>query len=92
MLGVHLGIKSGRVSGKRFGYSQIANPVYLIRKGTIPAAFALDSDRRATWLANVVRSVWPEPHIDRRGRLRGNILASAHLLSGRIEPEHILEL
>ena len=43
-------------------------------------------------LANLVRSLWPEPHIDRRGRLRGNVLALRHLLTGRIEPEHILEL
>ena len=36
--GVHLGLKAGRVSGERFGYSQVVNPVYLIRKGTVPAA------------------------------------------------------
>src|SRR6202040_3955084 len=33
--GVHLGIKLGRTSGVRFGYSQIANPIYLTRKGTM---------------------------------------------------------
>jgi GT2 family glycosyltransferase len=91
LLGVHLGIKTGRVSGKRFGYSQIANPIYLIRKGTVPAAFALDLIGR-NLLANALRSLWPEPHIDRRGRLRGNVLALRHLLTGRIKPEHILEL
>ena len=32
--GVHLGNKRGRVSGLRFGYSQIANPIYLLQKGT----------------------------------------------------------
>ena len=33
--GIHLGVKKGRVTGVRFGYSQIANPLYLFRKGTI---------------------------------------------------------
>ena len=31
--GVHLGTKLGRNSGLRLGYSQIANPLYLARKG-----------------------------------------------------------
>ena len=34
--GVHLGSNSGRTSGVCFGYSQIANPLYLWRKGTLP--------------------------------------------------------
>lgn len=89
--GVHLGVKSGRVSGERFGYSQIANPVYLIRKGTVPATFLLPLLGRNI-AANLVRSLWPEPYVDRRGRLRGNLLALAHLLTGRVEPEHILKM
>jgi len=89
--GVHLGIKSGRVSGTRFGYSQVVNPVYLLRKGTVPASFALPLMLR-NLAANLLRSIRPEPYIDRRGRLRGNLLALAHLLRGRIEPEHIIKL
>ncbi len=86
-----LGLKAGRVSGERFGYSQIVNPLYLIRKGTVPAAFALPLMGRNI-AANLVRSMWPESYIDRRGRLRGNLIAIAHVLSGRIEPEYILKL
>ncbi len=89
--GVHLGLKSGRVSGERLGYSQVANPVYLIRKGTVPAGFALALMGRNI-AANLVRSLWPEPYVDRRGRLRGNLLAIAHLLKGRVEPEYVLEI
>jgi GT2 family glycosyltransferase len=89
--GVHLGLKSGRVSGERFGYSQIVNPIYLIRKGTVPAAFALRLMGR-NLVANLVRSPWPESYVDRRGRLRGNLLAIAHVLMGRIEPEYILKI
>lgn len=89
--GVHLGIKAGRVSGTRFGYSQVANPVYLVRKGTVPASFALPLVLR-NLAANVLRSIRPEPYIDRRGRLRGNLLALGHLLRGRVEPEYIMKL
>jgi GT2 family glycosyltransferase len=89
--GVHLGAKSGRVSGLRFGYSQIVNPIYLIRKGTVPPRFALELIGRNV-LANLIKSVWPEPYIDRRGRLKGNLLAFTHLIRGRITPEYILKL
>ncbi|APG88491.1 glycosyl transferase family protein (plasmid) [Sinorhizobium americanum CCGM7] len=89
--GVHLGLKMGRVSGERFGYSQVANPIYLIRKGTVPASFALPLMAR-NMAANLLRSLWPEPYIDRRGRLRGNIAALAHVLMGRIEPEFALKI
>jgi GT2 family glycosyltransferase len=91
LIGVHLGLKAGRVSGIRFGYSQVVNPIYLIKKGTVPATFALDLMARNI-VANLVRSLWPEPWIDRRGRLRGNLLAACHLMMGRIEPEHILKI
>lgn len=89
--GVHLGVKSGRVSGVRFGYSQVANPIYLIRKGTVPLTFALRLVGKNI-LANLARSLWPESYVDRRGRLRGNLLALSHVARGRVEPEYILEI
>jgi hypothetical protein len=57
----------------------------------MPLPFAL---RRVAHnlVANTVKSFWPEPHIDRRGRLKGNLQALYHLLRGRIEPEYILKL
>lgn len=87
--GVHLGTSSGRVSGVRLGYSQVVNPVYLIRKGTMPVRFALDLMGR-NLAANLAKSFWPEPHVDRRGRLKGNVMALAHLARGRVEPEYVL--
>ena len=60
LYGVHLGTKSGRVSGVRFGYSQLINPIYLVRKGTMPASFALNLIWRNI-AANTVKSFWPEP-------------------------------
>jgi glycosyltransferase involved in cell wall biosynthesis len=91
LLGVHLGAKTGRISGVRLGYSQLVNPIYLMRKGTVPTYIAAQQILRNV-AANIVRSVRPEPWIDRRGRLRGNLLAAAHLMRQRIEPEHVLKL
>lgn len=36
--GVHRGSKRGRTPGTRLGYSQMANPFYLVRKGTLRPA------------------------------------------------------
>lgn len=91
LAGVHMGIKRGRTSGRRFGYSQIANPVYLLKKRTIPKAraYRIMSGNLAS---NVVRSLRPEAHIDRHGRLAGNLLAILDLLLGRLRPERIVDL
>ena len=89
--GVHLGVKSGRTSGRRLGYSQVVNPVYLSLKGSYPWDHAMRSIGRHL-LANLLRSFWPEPHVDRRGRVVGNGLALLDLLRGRVRPERILEL
>lgn len=91
MTGVHLGVKSGRTSGIRFGYSQIANPYYLWRKGTNQAGGALHQMLRNI-LANVVKSIKPEPWIDRRGRAVGNALGLADFVRGRLDPRRILDL
>jgi len=89
--GVHLATKTGRISGRRLGYSQIANPVYLVRKGTYHWARALKLVT-GNVLANSAKSLWPEPWIDRRGRLTGNILAFRDLLRGRCRPGRIHDL
>ena len=89
--GVHMGVKSGRTSGVRLGYSQIVNPVYLLRKGSMTPRLALRLMARNV-AANAGRALWAEPWIDRRGRLKGNLIGLAHVLAGRIEPEHAREL
>jgi len=89
--GVHLGTKLGRTPGRRLGYSQVANSVYLARKGTYPWSHALPSLLRHT-LKNAALSPWPEPWADRFGRLRGNLLALADWARGRLSPGRILEL
>jgi glycosyltransferase involved in cell wall biosynthesis len=89
--GIHLGHKVGRVNGTMLGYSQIANVAYLARKGTVPRRFLLESATRNV-LSNLIRYSRPEPFIDRRGRLRGNMLALRDLFAGRLSPERVSTL
>jgi glycosyltransferase involved in cell wall biosynthesis len=89
--GVHLGTKVGKVSGVRLGYSQIINPLYIMSKGNMPFWYAARLALK-NLLANAAKSIFPEGHIDRRGRLKGNLIALSHLLKGRLDPEHILQL
>jgi GT2 family glycosyltransferase len=89
--GVHLGTKRGRTSGLKLGYSQVANPVYMLRKGSMSFEYAFKQLGRNV-AKNVARALWPEPWIDRRGRLKGNVLAVLDLLRGRITPERIQTL
>lgn len=89
--GVHLGTKLGRTSGLRFGYSQVANPIYLVRKRTLsPRRAAAQLLRNLA--ANAVKVLRPEPWVDRRGRVRGNLRALADLLRGRLAPQNVMLL
>lgn len=91
LIGVHLGSKGGRTSGVRFGYSQIANPLYLWRKGTFRFDLALRQMGRNI-LANIGNLIRPEPWVDRRGRVLGNTLGLLDLIRGRLHPKGILDL
>lgn len=89
--GVHMGVKGGRTSGRKLGYSQIANPTYLLKKKTVPPSLAWQLMGQ-NLLSNVVRSLRPEQHIDRRGRLMGNLAAIADLMRRRVDPRRILDM
>ncbi len=89
--GVHCGIKTARAPGLPVGYAQVANPLYLARKGTMRAAYSLRLVAR-NLAANHLKVLGPEPWIDRRGRAAGNRLALRHALFGTLDPAHILEL
>ena len=79
--GVHLGTQSGvRTLGEKFGYSQIANPIYFMKKGTMDTKSTVRFVSRAL-ASNIVHSLFRQEQIDYRGRLRGNILAVIDLLS-----------
>lgn len=90
--GVHRGAKTGReTSGARLGYSQIVNPWYLWRKGSMTGRFA----RRLAFrnvVANHLKVFRPEPWVDRRGRAIGNWIALWHIVTARAEPNQILKM
>lgn len=89
--GVHLAIRSGRVSGKKFGYSQIVNPWYLCKKGVLTKKQAFRNMRKS-FVKNLIKSFRPEAHLDSRGRLSGNLIGMLELLSGKCRPERAAQL
>jgi hypothetical protein len=90
--GVHRGAKLGReTAGRRLGYSQIANPWYLWRKGTMSARFAIRLALR-NMAANHAKTLRPEPWIDRAARASGNRIALWDIATGRADPGRILAL
>ena len=89
--GVHMGVKSGRISGDRLGYSQVVNPLYMLRKGTMTSSQVAGQIFRNV-ASNVARWPVPEPFIDRRGRLRGNLRGARDVLFGRVEPERAVQI
>jgi len=90
LMGVHLGTKQGRSPGVRLGYSQIANPIYMARSKSVSWWPAMRQMSRNVAI-NVARSIQPEPWVDRRGRLKGNVIALYDLLLRRLSPKRILE-
>jgi len=90
---VHLGWRGGRISGRKMGYSQIINPIYLWRKARV---FSLRHLVIQYWMrclvANVAGVFWGEPEEDRLNRLKGNMTAMWHLLKRRCDPSAIKQL
>jgi GT2 family glycosyltransferase len=89
--GIHLGVKGGRTSGVRLGYSQVANVAYLKRKGTLQPGLGKRLLKQQL-ASNLLRSFRPEPEIDRRGRLKGNLMAIFDVMRGRFTPQRINDL
>lgn len=89
--GVHMGSKSGRTPGKRLGYAQVINIVYMMKKGSITLPVGTTRIARNV-AANLVRQFSPEPWVDRRGRFRGNLMALGDSLRGEVDPRRILQL
>lgn len=81
----------GRQNHPRLGYSQVMNPVYLLRKGSFPAWLAAEQLLRVV-AKNLVLSIAGHESRWRRERLRGNALAARDIVRGRLTPERITEL
>lgn len=89
--GVHMGTKKGRTSGIRFGYSQVVNPYYMIRKGSLSFEYGFKHIAR-NFIANIIYSFRPEPWVDRRGRLKGNIIGFRDIIMGSAHPRKVMKL
>jgi len=90
-VGVHCGTYRSRMAGQRTGFSQIVNPIYLMRKGSMRPQHALTLIAKNV-IANHVKMIRPEWYVDRKGRARGNWLGIYHILSGRADPMAVLEI
>lgn len=81
--GVRLGTKKGRTSDLRFGSSQAANPINLVRTGSMSGSYALRHAPKNV-LKNLMCSVHPEESVDMCG--------AADLLRGHLDPRRMLSL
>ncbi|MFT4115682.1 glycosyltransferase family 2 protein [Bradyrhizobium sp.] len=90
--GVHLGVKGGRDFGLRFGYSQVVNPWYLMKKKVIKPFDAYRRIIRGFAGNAFMVATAKNSHFDRPGRLRGNIAGIKDILSGSWAPEKIAKL
>jgi GT2 family glycosyltransferase len=89
--GVHLGVRSGRTSGLRFGYSQVVNPWYLKQNGSMKSIEVYGYIIRAL-ARNALGIVFRTSEIDRWGRFKGNLIGLTDILHGRWAPERIAHL
>ena len=89
--GVHMGVKQGRVSGVKIGYSQIINPLYLHKKKSMTSKQVAGQIFR-NLMSNIFFSIKPEPYIDRRGRLKGNLIGFLDAMRLKIDPQRALQM
>lgn len=90
-VGVHRGVRGGRVSGVRLGYSQIANPIHLMRKGTMSPRRAIPLMLKNI-LSNHARALKGETDVDRAGRARGNRWALNHILHRELDTLFVVRI
>ncbi len=90
--GVHLGVNGARASGLRFGYAQVVNPWYLMKKRIIKRIDACARISRGLAGNAIMVMAFRKSHVDRLGRLKGNIIAVKDIMIGRWAPERISEL
>lgn len=90
---VHLGWRTGRVSGVRLGFSTVVNPVYLRRNaGTFSLSYIIVHYWLRCLIGNLLGIITGDKEYDRWGLLKGNFLGYWHLFSGKCDPEYILQI
>lgn len=88
---VHLRTPGGRISAKKLGFSEVMNPVYLARKGSVPWGVVIIRRMIRQPLVNLARTIL---HQDREKleRFKGNMIALFFVLRGKIQPEHAINV
>lgn len=86
LVGVHLGTGTGHPPGRPLGYSQIINPLYMLKTGSVSAGRALRL-AGGVLASNLIRSILSDDRKERRGRLAGNFRAIGDIVRGRIDPQ-----
>jgi GT2 family glycosyltransferase len=89
---VHLRPPAGRLSHRRFGFSQVMNPLYLWRKGNYLTRRNVAWQVSRPLVVNSVLALAPRRGARHRGLLAGNVRALGLALRGRIAPENVLQL
>ncbi len=89
--GVHMGVTGGRTSGVRFGYSQIANPIYLVRKGTMSKRYACKLMFK-NFSSNVFYTIMFKRRKGCLERLIGNFKAIFDLTLNQCNPANITKI
>lgn len=93
---IHFGSRSGRISEKLFGYTQMMNSTYLLKKGVLtPKEYGRLGP--GTLAANLLRSLGIKHNgqddvmdrATRRLRLQGNVLAIKDIMLYGIQPERV---
>ena len=96
-VGVHLQTASGRLSGERMGYSEIANTWYFLQKGVCHLTFPA-SHLRFIYLSikllarNALASLRSDKSDEAKQNLKGNLQAVRDIFAGQSAPEKILSL
>ena len=68
----------------------MVNPWYLRQKGVL-TPFQAGHNMFRRLIGNAIGSVHPNPRVDRRGRLKGNLMGIKEIIRGSWAPERATE-
>lgn len=90
-IGVHLGVPASHIDGIQFGYLQISNPLYLLKKDTLTRKIAYMNISRNI-ATNLFRAIKFNQSKDYKSRLCGNLLAFLDLIKRKCRPSKVKSL
>jgi hypothetical protein len=92
VLGVHLGVRSGGPGKRQAARIFAGNEPHLFDEVGNRTFFIRDGAHGRNVIANLIRSLWPEAHVDKVGAPQGKLHGCVARNAGRIEPEYILKI